>query len=157
MIVLNVTRNAGGLFEITDQRGNVVEGPFDTNAAAWSALDRRDNHDAGIPDKRRSTKPVLWGKPEKGRSRKRLKREKQIEARQDKQMKRDAHRAAGWVRSVAAVKFDPAGERAYRDYKLGTFGAASEVKRIDPEAYLAEKASKDAARAVNNVEGDDPK
>ena len=55
-------------------------------------------------------------------------------------MKTNAGKAVGWVRSIAAVKFDPAGERAYRDHKLGTFGAASEVKRIDPVAYLAEKA-----------------
>ena len=57
-------------------------------------------------------------------------------------MKRNAHKAVGWVRTVAAKKFDPAGERAYRDYKLGTFGAASEVKRIDPAVYLAEKAAR---------------
>jgi len=39
-------------------------------------------------------------------------------------MKLNAAKAPGWVRSIAAVKFDPAGERKFRDYKLGTFGAA---------------------------------
>jgi hypothetical protein len=57
-------------------------------------------------------------------------------------MKLNAAKAPGWVRSIAAVKFDPAGERKFRDCKLGTFGAASEVKRIDPAAYLAEKAAR---------------
>jgi len=140
--ILNVSRNDDGQFEITDQRGKVVEGPFDTNAAAWKALDRLDNQNANVPEKRRSNKPVLWGKPEKGKSKKQLKREKQIAARQERQMKRNAHQAVGWVRSVAAKKFDPAGERAYRDYKLGTFGAASEVRHIDPEQYLREKGGK---------------
>ena len=140
--ILNVTRNDDGQFEITDQHGKVVEGPFDTNAAAWKALDRLDHQNANVPEKRRPNKPVLWGKPEKGKSKKQLKLEKKIAARQEKQMKRDAHKAVGWVRTVAAKKFDPAGERAYRDYKLGTFGAASEVKRIDPAVYLAEKAAR---------------
>ena len=140
--ILNVSRNDDGQFEITDQRGKVVEGGFDTNAAAWKALDRLDHKNANVPEKRRSNKKVLWGKPEKGKSKKQLKREQQIAARQEKQMKRNAHKAVGWVRTVAAKKFDPAGERAYRDYKLGTFGAASEVKRIDPAVYLAEKAAR---------------
>jgi hypothetical protein len=144
--ILNVTRNADGQFEITDLRGKMVAGPFETNAAAWKALDRLDNQDAGVPDKRRSNKPVLWGKPEKGKSKKQLKREKKIEARQENQMKRDAHKAIGWVRNIAAVKFNPAGDRKFRDYKLGTFGAASEVRHIDPAVYLAEKAAKDGNR-----------
>jgi hypothetical protein len=140
--ILNVSRNDEGQFEIVDQRGKVVKGPFDTNAAAWKALDRLDHQDANVPEKRRSSKKVLWGKPEKAKSKKSLKREQKIAARQEKEMKRNAHKATGWVRAVAAKKFDPAGERAYRDYKLGTFGAASEVKRIDPAVYLAEKAAR---------------
>lgn len=140
--ILNVTRNDDGQFEVIDQRGKLVDGPFDTNAAAWKALDRLDHQNANVPEKRRSNKPVLWGRPEKGKSKKQLKREQKIAARQEKQMKRDAHNAVGWVRTVGARKFDPAGERKYRDYKLGTFGAASEVKRIDPAVYLAEKAAR---------------
>lgn len=54
----------------------------------------------------------------------------------------DAAKAPGWVRNVAAAKFDPAGDRKFRDYKLGTFGAASEAKRIDPVAHLTDKAAR---------------
>lgn len=139
--ILNVTRNDDGQFEITDQRGKVVEGPFDTNAAAWKALDRIDNDNANRPDKPRRPKKVLWGKPEKKSKRSRRK-EKKLQEKQDHRMKVNAAKAPTWVRSVAAAKFDPAGVRAYRDRKLGTFGAASEVKRIDPAIYLAEKAAR---------------
>jgi len=55
-------------------------------------------------------------------------------------MKLNVAKAPGCVRSIAAVKFDPAGEGKFRDYKLGSFGAAPEVKRIDPAANLAETA-----------------
>ena len=137
--ILSVTRADGGQYEITDAAGKAVDGPFETNAAAWRALDRLDNQDADVPEKRRSNKPVLWGQPQKGKSKKKLKREKKIAARQEKQMQRNAHKAVGWVRNIASVKFDPEGTRKYRDYKLGTFGAASEVKHIDPATYLAEK------------------
>ncbi|PZM07597.1 hypothetical protein [Rhizobium tubonense] len=137
--ILNVTRNDDGQYEITDAGGKLVEGPFDTNAAAWKALDRRDNDDASLPHRKRSNKPVLWGKPETA-----SKKSKRKEKRAAKQMKRDAHKAVGWVRDIASAKFDPEANRVYRDYKLGTFGAASEVKRIDPAAYLAEKAKEQA-------------
>jgi hypothetical protein len=138
--ILNVTRNNVGQFEITDQRGKVVEGPFDTNAAAWSALDRIDHET--MPGRPRSNKKVLWGKPEKPAKRN-LKKAGRLQAAKDEhRMKANAAKAPGWVRSVAAAKFDPAGERKFRDYKLGTFGAASEVKRIDPATYLAEKAAR---------------
>jgi len=138
--ILNITRNDDGQYEVTDQRGKVVEGPFETNAAAWKALDRLDTQAADIPDRRRSNKRVLWGKPDQ--TPKQSKKEKKRAAKQEKQMKRNAHKAPGWVRSVAAAKFDPVGERKFRDYKLGTFGPASEVKRIDPATYLAEKAAR---------------
>lgn len=137
--ILNVTRNDDGQFEITDARGKMVKGPFDTNAAAWSALDRIDQDT--MPGKRRSSKKVLWGKPEKPAKRNGKKAGRRQAAKDEHRMKVNAAKAPGWVRSVAAAKFDPAGERAYRDHKLGTFGAASEVKRIDPATYLAEKAA----------------
>ncbi|MGO4135144.1 hypothetical protein ACEQ6A_11350 [Rhizobium brockwellii] len=140
--ILIVDRNEDGQYQVSDGAGRLVEGPFETNAAAWKALDRLDNQNADVPEKRRSNKPVLWGKPEKGKSKKQVKREKKIAASQEKQMRRDAHKAVGWVRNIASAKFDPEGNRQYRDYKLGTFGAASEVKRIDPAAYLAEKAAR---------------
>ena len=49
-----------------------------------------------------------------------------------KQMKRAAGKAPRWVRDIAAIHYDPQGVRAYRAAKLGTFGAASEVRQIDP-------------------------
>ncbi|NKQ73862.1 hypothetical protein C3Y89_26615 [Rhizobium sp. UPM1132] len=149
--ILNVTRNNVGQFEITDQRGKVVEGPFETNAAAWSALDRIDQDT--MPGKRRSNKKVLWGKPEKPAKRNGKKAGRRQAAKDEHRMKAYAAKAPGWLRSVAAAKFDPAGERNYRHDRLGTFGAASEVRRIDPSAYLAEKAAKEAIHAVDKVEG----
>lgn len=130
--ILNITRNDEGQYEIVDQRGKLVEGPFETNAAAWKALDRRDS--AGAVPKHRKDKPVLWGKP---MSKKQRRAEKK---KADRQMKINAGKAVGWVRDVAAAKFDPVAKRAFRDHKLGTFGAASEVRRIDPAEYLAAKA-----------------
>ncbi|MBO0125099.1 hypothetical protein [Agrobacterium sp. OT33] len=50
-----------------------------------------------------------------------------------------ASNAVGWVRTVGAAKFDSDAEGRYRDKKLGTFGPASAVKKIDPAEYLAEK------------------
>ncbi|ANM10380.1 MULTISPECIES: hypothetical protein [unclassified Rhizobium] len=145
--ILTVTRKYCCSFEITDQCGNLVEGPFDTNAAAWSVLDRIDRDT--IPGRSRSNK-VLWGKPDKPAKRNSKKASKRKE---EHRMKVNAAKAPGRVRSVAAAKFDPAGEGKFRDYKLGTFGAASEVKRMNPATYLAEKAAKETTRAVNNVEG----
>lgn len=139
--ILNITRNDDGQFEITDQRGKVVEGPFETNAAAWRALDRLDRENNAPP--KRSNKKVLSGKPAAGTKRK-GKRKAKLEARQEHRMKVNAAKAPNWVRGVAAAKFDPAGERAYRDSKLGTFGAASPVRRIDPAEYLAAKARGEA-------------
>lgn len=147
--ILNVARNDDGQFEIVNAAGKLVEGPFETNAAAWKALDRIDNDDASRPDKRRSNKKVLWGKPEKKSKKLRRREKRQAEQKhgkmtpkQEHQMKVNAAKAVGWVRTVAAAKFDPAAKRAYRDHKLGTFGAASEVRKIDPAQYLAEKAAR---------------
>ncbi len=143
--ILNVTRNDDGQYEVVDQRGKLVDGPFDTNAAAWKALDRLDN-EAHAPARSKSNKKVLWGKPQPPKSKKEKRRDKaagkQMTAKQEHRMRVNAAKAPGWVRTAAAAKFDPAGERAYRDHKLGTFGPASEVKRIDPAVYLAEKAAR---------------
>ena len=150
--ILNITCNDEGQFEIVNAAGKLVEGPFETNAAALKALDRIDNDDANRPDKRRSNKKVLWGKPEKKSKKQRRREKRQAEQhgkmtpKQEHQMKVNAAKAVGWVRTVAAAKFDPAAKRAYRDHKLGTFGAASEVRKIDPAQYLAEKAARDAPR-----------
>nr|CAD6417844.1 hypothetical protein REQ54_01758 [Rhizobium sp. Q54] len=159
MMILNVSRNDDGQYEIVDRLGKRFRGPFETNAEAWQALDRLDGEMA-VPQKRRRNKRVLWGEPSKGKrsekghggskplaanktgqaNAKQTAKQKRSKEKQDRKMRINAAKAPGWVRSVAAVKFDPAGERAYRDHKLGTFGAASEVRRIDPAEYLAEKA-----------------
>ncbi|UTY50442.1 hypothetical protein [Sinorhizobium fredii] len=144
MQILNVTRNDDGQFEVIDQRGKLIEGPFDTNAAAWKALDRLD-HDNALPSgKARKVKKVRWGRPE-NKSKSSQRRQKKLQKKQAHRMKVNAANAPNWVRSVAAAKFDPAGKRAYRDHKLGTFGAASEMRRIDVAAYLAEKAARGEA------------
>jgi hypothetical protein len=141
--ILNVTRNDDGQFEITNGAGKLVDGPFDTNAAAWKALDRLDR--SGEPAKVKPRKKVLWGKPEQPKVGKKARRkERKRQERADHKMKVNAAKAPSWVRSVAAAKFDPAAERVYRDHKLGTFGAASPVKRIDPAEYLAAKARGEA-------------
>lgn len=138
--ILNVTRNDDGQYQVADQAGKLVDGPFETNAAAWRALDRLDRENANAPPKYRSGKKVLWGKPERPKSKKGKRKDKQRTAQRDRQMKRDAAKAPAWVRSVAAAKFEPGSERAYRDHRLGTFGPASEVRHIDVAQYLAEKA-----------------
>lgn len=138
--ILNVTPAEGGKFQISDGSGHLVDGPFDTNAEAWAALDRLSNDDGNRPDKRRSNKKVLWGKPERKSAAQ--KKKERLAAKKANQIKANAAKATGWIKKAAIGKFDPRGESAYRDYKLGTFGAASEVKRIDPAQYLAEKAAR---------------
>ena len=140
--ILNVTRNDDGQFEIVNAAGKLVEGPFETNAAAWKALDRIDNDDASRPDKRRSSKKVLWGKPEHNRKKGKQHKKERLAAKKEAQIKANAAKATGWIKKAAIGEFDPNGSRQYRDYKLGTFGAASEVRKIDPEQYLAEKAAR---------------
>lgn len=53
-----------------------------------------------------------------------------------KRMKRNAAKAPAWLRTGAAATFDPRGERQHRSAKLGTFGAASDVRHIDVTEYL---------------------
>lgn len=50
-------------------------------------------------------------------------------------MMRNAAKAPNWVRHVAAIKVTPAERQAHKNRKLGTFGAASEVRIIDPKDY----------------------
>ncbi|MBB4407078.1 hypothetical protein [Agrobacterium radiobacter] len=147
--ILNVTTTDDGKHQVSDRSGHMVEGPFATNGEAWAALDRLTNDDASRPGKRRGNKKVLWGKPEKKSKKQRRKEKRQAEQqhgkmtpKQEHQMNVNASKAVGWVRTVAAAKFDPVATRAYRDHKLGTFGAASEVRKIDPAQYLAEKAAR---------------
>lgn len=122
--ILNITRTDEGQFEIVNATGKLVEGPFETNAAAWKALERIDNGAAH---------------PARAKRKKQRKKEKRKE---EQRIKRNAGKAPVWVRTIAAVKFDTAAVRKHRDHKLGKFGAASEVKQIDPVEYLAEKAAR---------------
>lgn len=137
--ILNVTKDDEGQFNITDASGHVVQGPYDTNSAAWSALDKLDSASYDGLNRKRKPKKAKGGKgynPPKAKT-------KQAKAKEDRKMKREAAKAPGWVRDIAAVKFDPQANRQYRDYQLGTLGPASEVRRIDPAVYLAEKAAKE--------------
>lgn len=49
-----------------------------------------------------------------------------------RKQKRAAAKAPRWLRTGAAAHFDPNADRQHREEKLGTFGAASEVRHIDP-------------------------
>ncbi len=53
----------------------------------------------------------------------------------DRKMKRAAAKAPLWVRDIAAAKFDPNENRRHRESRLGTFGAASPVRHVDPSEY----------------------
>lgn len=136
---LKITKNADGKYQVSDESGHLVEGPFDTNGAAWAALDRLCNDDASRPDKQRSNKKVLWGKPERARKTGKQREKERLAAKKDAQIKANAAKATGWIKKVALGKFDPNAKRQYRDQKLGTFGPASVVKKIDPAEYLAQK------------------
>lgn len=140
--ILNVTATDDGKHQVSDGSGHLVEGPFNTNSEAWAALDRLTNDDASRPDKQRSNKKVLWGKPEHNRKKGKQHKKERLAAKQEAQIKANAAKATGWIKKAAIGKFDPNGNRQYRDYKLGTFGAASEVRKIDPAQYLAEKAAR---------------
>jgi tetrahydrodipicolinate N-succinyltransferase len=140
--ILNVTTTDDGKHQVTDGSGHLVDGPFDTNGEAWAALDRLTDNDASRPDKRRSNKKVLWGQPEHNRKSAKQHKKERLAAKKANQIKANAAKATGWIKKAALGKFDPNAKRVYRDQKLGTFGAASEVKRIDPAQYLAEKAAR---------------
>jgi tetrahydrodipicolinate N-succinyltransferase len=140
--ILNVTTTDDGKHQVSDSSGHLVDGPFDTNGEAWAALDRLTDHDASRPDKRRSSKKVLWGEPEHNRKSAKQHKKERLAAKKANQIKTNASKATGWIKKAALGKFDPNAKRVYRDQKLGTFGAASEVKRIDPAQYLAEKAAR---------------
>lgn len=130
--IRDITRNDEGQFEVVDAAGKVIEGPFETNAKAWQALEQLD----------RESVTSAGAKGGKKKRANKSKRSGKMTAKQEKRMRLAAGKAAGWVRSVAATKFDPAETRAYKNRRLGSCGAASEVKRIDPETYLAEKAAR---------------
>lgn len=145
MRMMSITTTSDGQFEIVDQSMTRVAGPFASNADAWAALDRMDAEGGGKGVRRRKGRKVLWGKPEaKETAKKRRGKSSKASRKEIERMKRDAAKAPNWVRTVAAVKHDPEGARKFRDYKLGTFGPASPVKRIDPAEYLAAKSRGEA-------------
>jgi len=149
-MTISVQSTNDGQFMVSDNSGHLVDGPFVTNAEAWKALDRLAGESDHLP-KPKSQKKVLWGAPEKkSKKAKRKEREERKEKnraahKEERRTALNAAKAPGWLRTIAAVKFDPAARQVYRDHKLGTFGAASEVKRIDPAVYLAEKAARGEA------------
>lgn len=52
-----------------------------------------------------------------------------------KKMLRAAAKAPAWLRTGAAATYDPQGTSEFRTKQLGTFGAASDVRHIDPSTY----------------------
>ncbi|PSJ55794.1 hypothetical protein [Pseudaminobacter soli (ex Li et al. 2025)] len=135
---MNVLPMGTDKFQVADDSGHFVAGPFDTNSQAWQFIDGLTDEDRALRKKPRplprtktktsiktKSKSKTVGKP----SRKAV-----------KQMKRAAAKAPGWVRKIAAAHYDPLATRAYQDSKFGKLGGASPVRRIDPAEYLAEKA-----------------
>lgn len=118
---MKVLQAEDGGFQVTDEARNFVAGPFETNAAAWQFVDK------------------LTGDRIPKRKKRRAKVDPPMSAKARRQMMKDAAKAPGWVRAGVAAVFDPAGAKAYRDFKLGTLGPASPVRQIDPAQYIAEK------------------
>ncbi|WP_181176946.1 hypothetical protein [Mesorhizobium sp. B2-6-4] len=123
-------------------RGETLAGPFPTNAEAWRAADRLEGAPISPSEKRadRISNKILSAGPSLRKSAERPKKVSRKEKRQAKKMKRAAAKAPTWIRKAAAAKFDPQGSRVYREWQLGTFGAASPVRHIDPAEYLKGKA-----------------
>jgi hypothetical protein len=126
---MQVTKTADGKW----RAGEVV---FESNAEAWRYVDRAACEPVSSAEKRRKSKS------ERRRAERRFAKAKSKDARL---LAKAAAKAPTWVRSIAAANFDPVGERGYRDSKLGTFGAASAVRRVDVQSYLDEKAGKKSA------------
>lgn len=117
---INVTTLADGRFAVVDDGGHPLAEPFETHAQAWATVD------ALLGDRipKRVRKKVF---AKNGRSK--------GKAKLDRKTSIAANKAPGWLRTIGAAKFSPAERRVFRDYKLGTFGPASEVRRIDPAEY----------------------
>lgn len=136
---LTVQRTDDGQFQVTDESGHLVAGPFESNALAWAALDNLAG-EPRIPRKAKAKPTALPQKARKGRKKRKPAPTAAEQQKTERRLAQNAAKAPKWIRKAALGKFDSAGVRAYRDHKLGTFGAASEVRRIDPAEYLAEKA-----------------
>ncbi|RWH55452.1 hypothetical protein [Mesorhizobium sp.] len=133
---MTVIETEGGFVVVGDSSPNdrrTLAGPFPTNAEAWRAADRLENSPVSPAEKRADwiSNKILSSGPMPVGPKKKTKRER-------KQAKAAA-KAPRWVRDIAAAKFDPHGNRQHREWQLGTFGAASPVRKIDPADYLALK------------------
>jgi hypothetical protein len=60
-------------------------------------------------------------------------------SRQERRAKANAAAAPGWLKAGAIKAVSRSAKQKYEDAKLGTFGAASPVKRIDPAEYQVPK------------------
>ncbi|AZO23847.1 hypothetical protein EJ070_26305 [Mesorhizobium sp. M1E.F.Ca.ET.045.02.1.1] len=132
--MMTVIKTEGGFAVVA--AGEMLAGPFPTNAEAWRVLDRLEGQPISPAEKRAdwiSNKILAAGpKPKEPKS-------ARDEKKRTKKMKRAAAKAPRWVRDIAAAKFDPQVHRKHREWQLGTFGAASDVRRIDPADYLASR------------------
>ncbi|MBZ9888959.1 hypothetical protein LB559_13500 [Mesorhizobium sp. BR1-1-3] len=140
---MTVIEGSGG-FVVVDG-GETLAGPFPTNAEAWRAVDRLEGSPISPAEKRAdwiSTK-ILSSGPAPARQAKasrKAKREAKKQRKAEHRLKVNAAKAPGWLRKGASGKFDPQGRRVYREWQLGTFGAASPVRQVDPAEYLKGKA-----------------
>lgn len=139
---MTVVQASDGGGWVVVSRGETLAGPFPTNAEAWRAADRLEGSPISPAEKRSDwISNKILSKGPAARAEKKLAQGRKAK-RQAKKMKRAAAKAPTWVRTIAAAKFDPIGKRQYRDSQLGTFGAASPVRRIDPAEYLATEEGK---------------
>ncbi|RWK53520.1 hypothetical protein [Mesorhizobium sp.] len=125
---MTVIEMEGGFVVVDGDK--VLAGPFPTSAEAWRAADRMEGSPISPAEKRADNK-ILSSGPAPIAPKKKTK--------QQRKMMRAAAAAPGWLRAGVAAVFVPADAKTYRDFKLGTFGPASPVRKIDPADYLALK------------------
>lgn len=129
---MKIIPTTDGQFQIADDGDHFVAGPFGTQAEAWRYHDRLISDPISPAEQRAdygamkflSSGPAPIIPME-------LKPAKKLTKKQRRLVKAAA-KAPRWLRDIAAAKFDPHGKRKYRDSRLGTFGAASAVRKIDP-------------------------
>lgn len=107
-----------GLFAVIDAGGHSLAGPFETNAQAWAVVDALLGD--RVPAKARKKRPHGSAKA----------------AKLGRKSEKAARKAPAWLRTIGATKFDRVEQQVYRDHKLGTFGPASQVRKISVEDYL---------------------
>lgn len=128
---LTVRSMPDGTFAVVD--GNeIVSGGHQSHSAAWRAADRLEDEAVSPIEKRadyafRNSLPTLASRP----------RETKPVASHKRKSVKHKKRAERRRRPAKIVDTGPT-----RDYRLGTFGAASPVRKISVEAYLREKDGK---------------